>query len=72
MPAEIFALWGEIARGQRASLFPAKQMRGLLIFSDLCANAAPMFRVEQTTRLTSINSQASAQAGGEASVCSAK
>jgi hypothetical protein len=32
MPARKLALWGEIAGGRGASLFPAKQMRGLLIF----------------------------------------
>jgi hypothetical protein len=48
MPAAMLALWGEIVRGRRASLFPAKQMRGLLIFSDRGGNAAPMFHAEQT------------------------
>jgi hypothetical protein len=44
----MLALWGEIARGRGASLFRAKQMRGLLIFSDDRGNAAPMFHAEQT------------------------
>jgi hypothetical protein len=48
MPAAMLALWGEIARACRTALFPAKQMRGLLIFFREAEECRAVFHAEQT------------------------
>jgi hypothetical protein len=50
MPAAMLALWGEIARRRHAALFPAKQMRGVLIFSREPQECRAVFHAEQTDR----------------------
>jgi hypothetical protein len=50
MPGAMLALWGEIDRGWHTALFPAKQMRGVLIFSRKPQKCSAVFHAEQTGR----------------------